>query len=402
MGYRLFSIACLLWSCLTCGNTQITNESIHRIRDNSAKWNKFIREMSMDELLIKLSREHKPEPLLIQDVNLISMASDSIHFEVDVVISNGKIAGIGKDLSATLKNEQVKIIDGKGKFLLPGLTDAHVHIANSNAEKLLNLVTGVTTVRDMAASPWMVPYRNEINANHILAPTTYLAGTMLNENDLWFFSDIVKTTEEAREKVRKQKQEGYDFIKVWNVLSEDLLRAVSEECQVQNMDLVGHIPHGVTVETALSLKMRTLEHYKGFLLDRTLKISDEDFVKAVNQSQNAFWLCPTFALYLDGLRGDPAIKFLNSSPAIQYVPLEVKNEWRQAAQNNEFQSDFGNVPDTVFRLSKEIFERLEGSRVKYIAGTDNNGSNLYMVPGFALHEELKIFSQLGMSRYESL
>ncbi len=397
--FILLFISAISSKCLA----QLNDESIQIIKENSSKWNLFEREKNIDVYWKKLSNELKPVNVLFREVNIIDAKSGGILSDMDVLVSDGIIVKVGKKVTVPSRIKELTFVNSKGKYMLPGLTDAHVHMGNSNVDKLLNLVTGVTTVREMAASPWMVGYKNEVSNNSILAPNIYLAGKMLNQSDLWFFSEIVKEEEEAREKVRYHKALGYDFIKVWNVMHESLLEAIADECKKQQIDLIGHVPHNIPFRTAFELGFRTLEHYKGIILDQTLQLTEEDYLSVLDEFNNQeFWFCPTIALGNDGLRGKPAFDFLNNSAAVKYVPVETIEKWQALAKSTEFQSDLGNVSDSVFRMSKRIFKQLHGKGIKYLAGTDNNGSNLFMVPGFVLHRELELMNQLGMTSNEVL
>ncbi len=382
---------------------QLTDASIQVIKENPSKWNLFVREKNVDDYWKRVSSELKPTNTLFRNVHVVDTRSERILRDMDVLVSDGIIIKVGKNVTILPGMKDLEFVDSNGKYLLPGLVDAHVHMGSSNVDKLLNLATGVTTVREMAASPWMVSYREEVRQNRILAPNIYLAGKMLNQGDLWFFSEIVKGQEEAREKVREHKELGYDFIKVWNVMNENILNAIAKECKEQQMDLVGHVPHDVSFRVALESGFRTLEHYKGIIIDKTLQLTDEDYVEVLDEYQDQdFWFCPTLSLVNDGLRGKPAHDFLNNSEAAKYVPRETIEKWKKTAESRTFQSVFGNVSDSVFRLSKSIFKQLHTKGIKYIAGTDNNGSNLFMVPGFILHRELELMNRLGMSSYEAL
>src|ERR1700741_1211101 len=142
----------------------------------------------------------------------------------------------------------------------------HVH-TESLAEQLLRLAVGETSVRDMDGFPWMLKLRRAIESGRLLAPTPYLAGTIITSSPLSGYSVVVNTEDEARVTVRKEAACGYDFIKVHNILQQPLFDAVANEAQLVGMDLVGHIPHDISIDPALHIgHMRTVEHLKGFLV----------------------------------------------------------------------------------------------------------------------------------------
>jgi hypothetical protein len=75
----------------------------------------------------------------------------------------------------------------------------------------------------------------------------------------------------ARRAVRQQAACGYDFIKVWNVLSRQIFDSVAKQARTEGIDLVGHVPQGIPVRHAVESGIRTMEHLKGFINDATLK-----------------------------------------------------------------------------------------------------------------------------------
>lgn len=363
-------------------------------------WHRLSTEARINELLADLSHRHKSQAVVFEHVNLLTMLDATVLSNQSVLVQDGVIVQVGATGSFSIPSHALRV-DGTEKYLMPGLTDAHVHIGESNAEKLLNIATGVTTVREMASFSWMIPYRDTIAANAILAPNLYLAGPMLNFHSLGIYTQVVRTPEEARQRVQAQKAAGFDFIKVWNNMPLPLLETIAAEAHQQGLDLIGHVPHGVRIDEALSVGMKTLEHFKGYYLDTSLEMTAEDYVRS-SQHDTPYWLSPTFATYQHGLKGDTARTWLAESPAVPYVPASVKADWLDAADNYTF-GPFGNVPARIFDLKQTIFTTLvQNGYRNFIAGTDNNGANNFMVAGFALHEELHTMAQLGLPTWDVL
>ncbi len=383
-----------------CNSIQLTSEQTAQIRQNKDVWQGYILESKINDLILELSNKYKPQTVVFENVNLLTMTENTIATKQTVVIKDGLISQVSNAGTASIPANALRI-DATSKYLMPGLTDAHVHVGESNVEKLLNLTAGVTTVREMAGFTWMLDYREQVVANKILAPNLYIAGTMLNYFDLGIYAQVVRTPEEARQRVRAQKAAGFDFIKVWNRMPLELLEAIADESQKQGLDLVGHIPHKARIEHALSMGMKTLEHFKGYYLDNKLEMTDEDYI-AVSQQHGNYWLSPTFAVYLNGLKDGAARKWLAESKAAQYIPGSIKEKWMVAANDSNF-GKFGNIPARIFAMKREIFTKLvQNGQRNFIAGTDNNGANNFMIAGFALHEELSIMAELGLPRLDVL
>src|SRR5262249_23496440 len=140
---------------------------------------------------------------------------------------------------------------------------------------------------------------------------------------------VVTTPEEGRAAVREHKAAGYDFIKVHNIMKPDVYAAILDEAHKLGIDVVGHIPQGIKVSEAIRLGQKTMEHFKGYILDNNLTISDEDWVSATRGAD--IWLCPTFYTYRAYLRGDEASKTLDL-PEMRYASWRDRLEWRKLAE----------------------------------------------------------------------
>jgi len=99
-------------------------------------------------------------------------------------------------------------VDGTGKFLIPGLVDMHVHTLTSSGDYLLDLVNGVTSVREMGGFAWLLSLREQVRQSHLLAPNLYVAGTILNGFEMEWYAEVVKDPEQARALVRQQHAAG--------------------------------------------------------------------------------------------------------------------------------------------------------------------------------------------------
>ena len=114
-----------------------------------------------------------------------------------IIIRGSKIAWVG-DASAIPDITGADIIDGRGFYLSPGLTDMHVH-TESLSEQVLRLATGNTSVRDMDGFPWMLELRRGTEDGDLLAPTEYIAGTIIADHPLDGYAVVVHSAEEARQ-----------------------------------------------------------------------------------------------------------------------------------------------------------------------------------------------------------
>jgi hypothetical protein len=209
---------------------------------------------------------HKAAPhgrIVFKNVHIIDPASGAVTSNQSVVVEDDRIVRVGDPSAASSQTSDTMVIDDHGRYLSPGLTDMHVH-SSSAASWLLDLSNGVTGVRDMAGFPWLLKIRENVSAGRMQAPSLAVAGPLINAFALEGYAVAIRSPLEGRRTVRQQAACGYDFIKVWNVVSRPVFDAVAEQAHLEGMDLVGHVPQGIPIRHAAESGMRTMEHLKGF------------------------------------------------------------------------------------------------------------------------------------------
>jgi imidazolonepropionase-like amidohydrolase len=365
--------------------------------DVAAQWHFLLEEQRIQQLQWQLSAEFHPQDLAFTNVNLITMKDDKVLPDSTVLVKDGRITMVGKSGSVPIPQNYF-VIDGRGRYLMPGLTDMHVHNLVSSSQHLLNLATGITTVRDMDGFPWMLEMRKQISSNKLLGPNMYITGHILNSYPMGMYATVVESPEAGRKLVREQKRFGYDFIKIHNSMSLEIYKAILEESHAQKIDAVGHIPHDIPVRIAIELGQRTLEHFKGYVLDRNLSLTGENYVDATRNAD--VWNCPTFYNYRGSLRGDAARKLVQEAIEMKYASWRDKQTWLQIAAKTDEEGIA--LQQNVLPLSQKIFKDLIRIGAKFITGTDSGGGYPFMVPGFSLHRELELFQESGLSAYETL
>ncbi len=359
--------------------------------------------------------------LIITNVKIIDVNTGDIESNMDVVIDAEKITSIIQhEDNSNYKAETV--IDGTEKFLIPGLWDMHTHTWWGYEDFLpLLLANGITGVREMFGDMETVKkIRNEITLDNIDGPIIISAGDIVDGDPSSMKSCVVaKTSEEGREIVRKQKENGVDFIKVYNSLNREVYFAIADECKKLNMVLAGHIPHKITLEEALNANHASIEHFYGileycsdtkglFLIDSLRKTrynykelyKRTDFVnKTYNKSKekeviallskNNAWVCPTFTVHKGFIR---QYDYYYKDDRVDYMPDYAMNGWKWLKESDSILSDDDsrmlNIDKTNYQLMLSLIKPLQDSGVNFLAGSDY--ANPYTYPGFSLHEELQI------------
>lgn len=334
--------------------------------------------------------------VLFRDVRVVNPDTGTVTAGQAVLVSDRTIQWVGNDADAPAQPDSQTVL-GHGRYLIPGLVDMHVH-TNNAGDLLLDLSAGVTSVRDMAGFPWMLKMRDAVNTGAMLTPTFYVAGPLFNQFALQGYAVTPIDAVDARRMVRQQAACGYDFIKVWNILPEPMFDAIAEESHVMGMDLVGHVPHDISVRHAAQAGMRTMEHLKGFLNDATLELGDTDYAAAVDGPP--LWITPT--LYTNRAHARPhgdEARTLLTEPRYRYVPLRKRLSWSRIADQPESRSDA--LMRKAQPILAEIMSKLEAEHAHFLAGTDS-ASLPFEVRGFALLDELALLHQAGLSAQEAL
>lgn len=228
-------------------------------------------------LLLVCGHARPTEQLLaIIDVNVIPMNQPVVMERQTIVVRAGKIASIGPAHSTPIP-ENALIIQGAGKYLLPGLADMHVHFVNPDhheAISLLLIANGVTTVRCMWGTPAVLALRKRIEAGQTLGPRIFTAGPITGGPPaIWSGSRIIETEAQAVRAVADDKAAGYDAVKVYNRLSPNVYQALATAARNQELPLVGHVPENVGLHGVLAARQKSIEHLQGYI--RALQENDQ-------------------------------------------------------------------------------------------------------------------------------
>jgi hypothetical protein len=199
------------------------------------------------------------------NVSVIQMNDESILAEQTVIVKDGRIWKMGpsKKLKAPKK---AQIIDGKGKFLVPGLTEMHAHIPTPDGPDdsqvrrtlFLYLSQGVTTIRGMLGDPYHLALKKQVALGSMLGPRIFTSSPSLNGNS-------IKTPEEARQKVSQYQKDGYDFLKIHPGVLRPVFDEVVKTGREVGIGFSGHVPVAVGISHALVSKYGTIDHIDGYL-----------------------------------------------------------------------------------------------------------------------------------------
>src|SRR5215470_14579305 len=168
------------------------------------------------------------------------------------------------------------VIDGKDRFLIPGLWDMHIHEADDSRALGLLLAAGITGARDMNSDPQKaLEHRKRIESGQLAGPRLLVAGPVLEgppskpDNETW----IIRTPQEADKAVASLAALGVDFIKVHDHLSREASHAVADSAKAAGLPFVGHVSEWITPAEASDMGQKSIEHFE-FLPKKCLALLD--------------------------------------------------------------------------------------------------------------------------------
>ncbi len=370
-------------------------------------------------LACQTAKEVSSDPIMVfQSVNVIPMDQETVLANQDVVVSQGRIVAIGETGQTPIDPDATRI-DGRGKFLIPGLAEMHAHVppidefAPMKEVLSLFLANGVTTIRGMLGHPKHLELRDMINSGEIVGPHFYTTGPSFNGN-------TVKTAAEGVQRVKEQKAAGYDYLKLHPGLTPETFTAIATTAKEVGIPFVGHVSFDVGIKRAIDAGYSSIDHLDGFvegLVPDIEKIgeqgnglfgifssplADTTRIPEIIQGlrENEIWMVPTQALAERWMSPEGIAPFANA-PEMKYMKQETRDNWVKAKENllNDKRYDKDKVARYINLRRKLIYE-CQQNGVGILLGSD--APQVFNVPGFSAHHELKYLVDAGLTPFEAL
>ena len=337
--------------------------------------------------------------LAVTHVSIVDVVGGRIVPNSTVVISGDSITSV-TPAGAAPANAQ--IVDGLGKFLIPGLWDMHAHVEATRESSLqLYVANGVTGIRDMGSDlDFILGLREGTASRRILGPRIFAAGPILDDapGD-WPFRLRVKTPADGRAAVQMLKRRGVDLIKVHDNTPREVFFAIADEAQKQRLPLAGHIPRGLTAEQVIEAGQRDIEHLSNGSVWRGCSGGGEYRPDACRPffemlARQGVWQTPTVAAGAElGTIGTPASAI--SPDQMVYAAKSLRDVW---AGNQKLFA----TPETIRALKAAalvgavVTKDMANAGVGILAGCDA------MLAGFCVHDELVAMVRGGMTPLAAL
>lgn len=359
------------------------------------------------------------QPVAFINVQVIPMDKERVLKDQTVIVRDGKIEAIGS--SKKLKPPKgAFVIDGHGQYLLPGLSDLHIHLRSTD-ELISYLAYGVTTVLhlsgSMSGAPDILGYRSRLSRNEMTGPTLYATGPNVDGDPPIFpgVSVAVKTPEDAQRVVEEQKRAGYDFIKVYNRIPPQAYEALMLAARKHNIAVIGHIPRQVGAERALKAGQAMIAHGEEYFFTffggpsdsvnrpenrRAIDESKIHFIaKATLDAQAA--VMPNLSFIASTKRQLDDITGVLGDPETRYLHPNVLNMWKSNNPTKRRDLDqFIEREKIKYALVKKMTKAMNHSGVQLLMGTDSSAPGLF--PGQSAHLELREMIDAGLTPYQAI
>jgi len=359
------------------------------------------------------------------NVNVIPMDSERILEEQTVVVEDGKIVQIGSSEETSPPGDAL-IIDGKDHFLIPGLSDMHVHLLGSENDLLLYLANGVTTIRDQSdGPPEYLDWRDAMNAGTKTGPNMWVWSPSIRELEGFdAFSSMVpdagmvdiNNPGQAEKLIAKFADQGYDGIKVKFVDSVDIYKAILKSADKYGIKVDGHIPEDLWFgenkeifkcedreacwDEFISMDIEAVAH-----IEEALRSADRTTDKGILQAaqdivKDGMWVTTTTFLLRSVEEQISNLESLLTKPEIDYLnPAHFRMGWLPE-ENTFSQLDPSYFSERYVTPHEKMLIALNEAGALLMSGTDTPLP--IMVPGFALHGELAAMVDIGLSPYDAL
>lgn len=356
-----------------------------------------------------------PAFTVIEHVTVLPMTEGGTPInDATVVIENGRI----KSLHGPVPEGALRI-DGSGKWMIPGLTDMHVHIPSDavlgpkkyptqgpnmllNVQDLMTpyLANGVTQVLNLDATAGSIAQRNQIECGDVLGPHMALAALIDGGDGP---GRRVNSPAEGRQCVRDAKAEGYEFIKVYSELDTATFKAILDESTLQGLKTIGHIPDAFQgdLDAAFVPAFGMVAHAEEFSKHSSeFSTADADRF-ARSAARSGTWLTPTLTTIRWIASEIRSLDEMRALPSLKYMHPIIQHKWLKANKyNSMFDLADADHYDSMVVFQTQLVRSFKAAGVPIVAGTDAGTSGV--VPGFSLHDELEMLAAAGLAPLEVL
>jgi imidazolonepropionase-like amidohydrolase len=376
----------------------------------------------------------------ITNATVIDVETGAARPAQTIIMQGSRITAVGPG-ATTRVPAGATVLDGTGKFVIPGLWDMHVHATGPGLDRLflpLLVANGVTGVRDMFSRLAFYDSARAMSARgDLVTPRIVGSGHILDGAPaVWPTSVVARSPADGERAVDSLAAAGAAFIKVYSRLTPETFRAIAARARSRGIPFAGHVPSLVSVDEALTLGMRSIEHVQLFTTacataesalraeltaavaspkgwDSAAVIQPKQLPRLIGGfdaarcrslaervARSGTWMVPTMTVLRSTSHLDDTTQLRD--PRLRFIPKMFSGSWNPA---NDFR--FRLVTAEGWAQRKQVYQRqveivkiLHRARARFLAGTDL--ANPYIFPGFSLHDELANFVAVGLTPLEAL
>jgi hypothetical protein len=355
-------------------------------------------------------------PVVFTGVSVIPMDREVVLANQTVIVEKGRITHVGGPRAAPAG---ARVVDGRGKFLMPGLAEFHAHVPSGgqaiHAHRTLSLyaLAGVTTARGMLGAPIHLALRDSIAAGQLFGPRLLTSGPSFNGNS-------VTSPEQAMAMVRDQKAAGYDLLKIHPGVPRVAFDSLAATANRLGIPFSGHVPLEVGLDVAITARHSTIDHLDGlveamyvgptpltgqtngfFGLGIMGQLDTSRFRAIVDRVRASGVVMVPTQILTDNYANDATGDELTSLPEFKYwIPQQVAN-WRTTKNNLLSQGPVSREQRLAhIALRRRFIKALHSAGVPFLLGSD--APQLWNVPGFSAHRELVSLVAAGLTPYQAL
>jgi len=380
------------------------------------------------------------DSVILRNLNLVDVAAGTVRGHQDVLVKDGTIVDIGVDIELT---DDIRVFQGNGAFMIPGLWDSHVHVFTTPDEPdtalPMYLLNGVTGIRDMGAL-WPIEKQQrlakQIERGDVLAPRVVLSGAWVDAPPgSWPGMFLADNPAEAATVVERISSEGWASVKAYSMLDEPTYNALAAAAVTHNLPLVGHIPEQIPLHIAIAVGQAGMEHFGR--ITQACSTREDDMVEGVREAltsadpraaliskmatHNAIILETWDKTRCRQLVTSMADAEMHVSPTLvvadfyvgrqpdadslrmRLLPDSVRKTWRQPDFRLEAMTDeLRAIADESIALDRRTFLMAHDAGVPILASTDASFANPFLIHGFSLLDELDRYVEIGLTPQQAL
>ena len=379
--------------------------------------------------------------LLINHVSVVDVASGRLQPDQAVAVAGGKIVRVGPAAQAHYQARQT--VDGRGRYLLPGLWDMHVHfrggdsLAAANKKSLaLYLAHGITTVRDCGGdlTPRIFEWRREEAAGTLAGPRLFTSGPKIDgPGATWPGSLEVTTPSQVSRALDSLQKLRVDFVKIYDskISGEAYLETISQ-AEKRGMKTTGHMPYSVTLGEAVTRGLDATEHL--YYVFKACSGKEDSLTALVRNSLGTskplglFAMLPAVYDTYSPAAAQRIFRLMASHRTAAVPTLAIGKTLAELSENDHAHDTLRAYIDP--KIQRTYAKRLASSRqqsaasraftqkleakfmtlvpqmqaagVTILAGSDSGPFNSFTYPGASLHDELALLVRAGLTPAQAL